>query len=193
MSGVADLVKRAARSARNRLSVRAHRARGLRLQLLGLLGVASVGARLQAGRSVRLTIYGELTIGENVTLDDGCFIYVGPTARVVLGDRVRVGRHTVIAAATSIDIGNDVLIAEHCTVRDSDHQLDPDDRRHETTVSASPVRIGNDSWLGAGVRILRGAELGAGAIIGANAVVRGTIPPRSVAVGAPARVVRQLA
>jgi len=193
MIGVADLVKRAARSARNRLSVRAHRARGLRLQLLGLLGVASVGARLLAGRSVRLTIYGELTIGDNVTLDDGCLIYVGPTARVVLGDGVRVGRHTVIAAATSIEIGNDVLIAEHCTIRDSDHQLDPDDRRHETTVSASPVRIGNDSWLGAGVRILRGAELGAGAVIGANAVVRGTIPPRSVAVGAPARVVRQLA
>jgi len=193
MSGIADLVRRGARSARNRLSVRAHIVRGLRVRLLDLLGVASIGARPLVGRSVRLTIYGELTIGEDVVLDDGCFLYVAPGARLVLGDRVRVGRNTVIAAADRIDIGSDVLIAEHCTIRDSDHQMDPDDRRHETAVLTAPVRIGANAWIGAGVRILRGAELGDAAVVGANAVVRGAIPARSVAVGAPARVVKQLA
>jgi acetyltransferase-like isoleucine patch superfamily enzyme len=193
MSGIAELIQRGARSARNRLSTSAHRVRGLRVQLLGVLGAASVGARPFVGRSVRLTIYGQLTIGDNVILDDGCHIYVGPAAQVVLGDRVRVGRNTVVAAANSIEIGNDVLIAEHCSIRDSDHQIDPDDRRHEKAAQTSPVCIGADCWLGAGVRVLRGAELGAGAIVGANAVVRGKIPARSVAVGAPARVVRQLA
>ena len=193
MSGIADLIQRGARSARNRLSLRAHRVRALRVQLLDLLGVASVGARPLLGRSVRLTVYGRLTIGDDVVLDDGCFIYVGPAAHVVLGDRVRVGRNTVVAAADSIDIGNHVLIAEHCSIRDSDHQMDPDDRRYEKAVATSPIRIGADCWLGAGVRILRGAELGDGAIVGANAVVRAKIPARSVAVGAPARVVRQIA
>jgi acetyltransferase-like isoleucine patch superfamily enzyme len=193
MSGIGELMKRGARSARNRLSLRAHRVRGLRVQLLDLLGVASVGARPSVGRSVRLTIYGELTMGDDVILDDGCQIYVGPSAQVVLGNRVRIGRNTVVVAANSIDIGNHVLIAEHCSIRDSDHQIDPDDRRYEKSVPTSPVRIGADCWLGAGVRILRGTELGAGAIVGANAVVRGKIPARSVAVGAPARVVKQIA
>jgi acetyltransferase-like isoleucine patch superfamily enzyme len=192
MLGVTDLIRRGARGARNRLSLRAHQVRGLQVRLLGLLGVATVGARPRVGRSVRLTVYGELTIGDDVLLEDGCFIYVGPAAHVVLGNRVRVGRNSVVASATSIDIGDDVLIAEHCTIRDSDHQLEPGTRRFEASVPTSPVRIGPDSWLGAGVRVLRGAELGGGTVVGANAVVRGVIPARSVAVGAPARVVRRI-
>jgi acetyltransferase-like isoleucine patch superfamily enzyme len=193
MSGIADFIARGARGARNRLAMQALVARGLRMRALDLLGVASIGARPLVGRSVRLTIYGELTIGEEAILDDGCLLYVSPGARLVLGDRVRVGRNTVIAAANSIEIGSDVLIAEHCTIRDSDHQMDPDERRHETAVLTAPVRIGSNAWVGAGVRILRGAELGDAAVVGANAVVRGTIPARSVAVGAPAREIKHLA
>jgi acetyltransferase-like isoleucine patch superfamily enzyme len=190
---VPAVVRRGARSVRNRLSLAADRVRGLGVQVLGALGVCSIGARPSVGRAVRLTIYGELTIGDDVILDDGCLIYVGPGARVVLGNGVRVGRNTVIAAANSIDVGDRVLIAEHCTVRDSDHQLEPEARREETSVPTAPVRIGADAWLGAGTRVLRGGEVGDGAVIGANAVVRGAIPARSIAVGVPARVVRRLA
>ena len=53
----------------------------------------------------------------------------------------------------------------------------------------SPVRIGPDVWMGTRVTILRGSRVGRGSVLGAHAVVRGRIPPYSVAVGAPARVV----
>jgi acetyltransferase-like isoleucine patch superfamily enzyme len=131
-------------------------------------------------------------VGDDVFFDDGCLVYVGPNARVVLGNNVKIGRGTVIAAAESIEIGAYVLIAEHCTIRDSDHQLRPEDRRHETSVPCASVVVGADTWIGAGVRILKGAQIGAGAVIGANAVVTGSIPSRGVAVGVPARVVKTI-
>jgi acetyltransferase-like isoleucine patch superfamily enzyme len=59
-------------------------------------------------------------------------------------------------------------------------------------VEVEPVTIGSDAWLGAKVTVLRGATIGDGAVVGANAVVRGLVPARSVAVGIPARVVRTL-
>jgi acetyltransferase-like isoleucine patch superfamily enzyme len=54
----------------------------------------------------------------------------------------------------------------------------------------TPVRIGPDCWVGAKVSVLRGSRVGRGSVLGAHAVVRGDIPDHSIAVGAPARVVR---
>ncbi len=52
-----------------------------------------------------------------------------------------------------------------------------------------PIKIGSDVWLGAGVKILGGVTIGDGCIVGAGAVVTGDLPPYSIAVGMPARVV----
>ena len=54
----------------------------------------------------------------------------------------------------------------------------------------TPVRIGPDVWIGTKVSVLRGTRVGRGSVLGAHAVVRGDIPEYSIAVGAPARVVR---
>jgi acetyltransferase-like isoleucine patch superfamily enzyme len=97
--------------------------------------------------------------------------------------------YTVIAAAQSVVIGADSQVAEHCSVRDSDHGVAPDRPMWQQLVS-TPVRIGADVWVGRGAAVLRGADLGDGCVIGANAVVRGCIPSMAVAVGVPARVVR---
>jgi acetyltransferase-like isoleucine patch superfamily enzyme len=52
------------------------------------------------------------------------------------------------------------------------------------------VVIGNDVWVGAGAKILKGSHIGDGAVIGTNAVVTGDIPPNAIAVGIPARVIK---
>jgi acetyltransferase-like isoleucine patch superfamily enzyme len=186
------LLRRALLSLRNRSATAARQLRGLSVQALGYCGLAALGRRPSVGRTVRLTIYGELIVGDNVLFDDGCFIYVGPNARIAIGNNVVIGRGTVIAAAQSVEIGDHVLIAEHCTIRDSDHHLQPEERRYETSAVSEPVVVGADAWIGAGARILRGSQIGAGAVVGANAVVTGPIPPRSIAVGVPARVVKTL-
>src|ERR1022692_5081902 len=104
MAGRRSLFPRAARSLRNRLSLIAGRWRALGVQALHPLGLAEIGRCPSVGRSVRFTLYGELVVGDDVFFDDGCLVYVGPNARVVLGNDVKIGRGTVIAAAESIEI-----------------------------------------------------------------------------------------
>jgi acetyltransferase-like isoleucine patch superfamily enzyme len=144
------------------------------------------------GKNVALVVYGDLEIGEDVMLSDGCSLNVSPGARLVLGDRVFVGRHSVLAAAELIEVGADTLIAEHCTIRDQNHHKVAEERLREVTALTEPLSIAPRVWIGAGVRILKGARVGEGAVIAANAVVTGEIPARVVAGGIPARVFRSV-
>ena len=72
---------------------------------------------------------------------------------------------------------------------DSDHTLGPRGNAIWYPAVTAPVRIGRGTWLGERVAVLRGADIGAHCIVGANSVVKGRIPDYSIAVGAPARVV----
>jgi acetyltransferase-like isoleucine patch superfamily enzyme len=82
-------------------------------------------------------------------------------------------------------------LAAYTYVIGGDHQPDDPDRPVlEQSRSSAGVRIGAGAWLGAGAKVLDGVEIGEAAIVGAGAVVRESIPPRAVAVGIPARVVR---
>jgi carbonic anhydrase/acetyltransferase-like protein (isoleucine patch superfamily) len=186
-----DVVTRLVKSAHNRARLLAVRARGVVTRALrpGLLGGAH---QLGVGRNVELVIYGELVLGSNVSLSDGCSLHVGPRGRLTIGDRVFVGRHSVIAADESVEIGRDTLIAEHCTIRDQDHHLVPEERMREVATTTSPVRVAENVWIGAGVRVLKGAQIGEGAMVAANAVVKGVIPARVVAGGIPAQVLRSV-
>jgi galactoside O-acetyltransferase len=144
------------------------------------------------GQNVDLVLYGELVLGQNVMLSDGCALQVSPGARLILGDRVFVGRQSVIRADELVEIGSDTIIAEHCTIRDQNHHLVPEERMREEATITSPVRLAEKVWIGAGVRVLKGAQIGEGAMVAANAVVKGVIPARVVAGGIPARVLRSI-
>jgi acetyltransferase-like isoleucine patch superfamily enzyme len=165
------------------------RSRGVVTRAL-MPGVLTGGKALHIGRNVALVVYGELIVGERVTLSDGCALEVGPWGRLILGDGVFVGRHSVVVAQELIDIGAETLIAEHCSVRDQDHHLDPEERAREVAVRTAPVLIDSRVWIGAGVRILKGSQVGSGSVVAANAVVRGQVPPGAVVGGIPARILR---
>jgi serine acetyltransferase len=169
----------------------AERARGALLRIVR--GATLVGGEgLMAASGADLQIYGRLCLGRNVKLGAGCLLSVGPDAELEIGDDCFVGRNTVIAAAKSIRIESKVDIAEHCTIRDSDHDLTTAGRVDGASLRDS-VLIGRGSWLGAGVRILRGSHLGPGVVVGANAVVRGRFEAETLIAGVPARVIRSLA
>ncbi len=165
--------------------------RGLATRIL-MPGVIRGGRGLCVGGNVALAVYGDLEIGEGVILSDGCSLHVGPGARLVLGDHVFVGRYSVLAASELIEIGSRTLVAEHCTIRDQNHQLDPEERSREVKAITEPVRVAPSVWIGAGVRVLKGANIGEGAVIAANAVVTGDIPARVIAGGIPAHVLRSI-
>jgi lipopolysaccharide O-acetyltransferase len=123
-----------------------------------------------------------------------------------IGRRVAMRPYSTISAAESIVIEDDVGIASHSLVIDSDHMpLEQGTWTDEGAIelseqavgnpivysplATSPVRIGRGTWLGERVAVLRGSDIGQHCIIGTNSVVQGQIPDFSVAVGAPARVV----
>lgn len=185
------LIARVARSLRNRGRTAAHRLRG-RVSRMTVLAVGDCGPGLSVGRGVRIDAYGELRIGANVRLEDGCHLYVGPGATLVVGDGAFVGRQTTVVASSRIEIGSHTLIAEHVSIRDSDHPLDTVARRVDEPGPTEPLIIGRDVWIGAGARVLRGARLGDGTVVGANSVVTRPFDARQVLVGAPARAVRTI-
>ena len=110
---------------------------------------------------------------------------------VSIGDRCLIGRGSGIVGHLSIEIGDDVWTGHHVYITDQNHGFDDPTRPIAQQVQPErPVRIGSGSWIGHGSVILPGATIGRNVVIGANSVVSGDVPDFSVAVGAPARVVR---
>lgn len=111
-------------------------------------------------------------------------------SRVYLGNNCALNEGVLILARDDICIGNGVILSANVMVisasLDYAHSPPPYGR------ASAPVLIGDYVWVGAGAKILPGVRIGAGAVIGAGAIVTRDVPENVVAVGAPARVIRQL-
>lgn len=102
------------------------------------------------------------------------------------------GNHNLtILDIREVHIGDHVMIGPHTLISTVSHPLSARERR-EYHAWAKPVTIGNDVWIGGQVTILPGVTIGDGAVIGAGAVVTRDIPPHTLAMGVPARVIRTL-
>jgi acetyltransferase-like isoleucine patch superfamily enzyme len=113
-----------------------------------------------------------------------------PEPALVIGDRVTLRPFCSISAALSVVIEDEVAIGACSGIYDSDHTSTQDTTSiFDNPSVAKPVRIGASTWIGDRVSILAGSQIGRQCVIGANSVVRGTIPDYSIAVGAPARVI----
>ena len=113
---------------------------------------------------------------------------VGHGAKITIGDDVGMSGCT-LSAATSITIGSHVLIGSGCLITDSDaHPIDPDERRRGGGGLSKPIVIEDDVFVGARAIILKGVTIGKGSVVGAGAVVAKSVPPYSIVVGNPAKV-----
>lgn len=111
---------------------------------------------------------------------------------VSIGDRCLIGRGSHIVGHFCIDVGDDVHTGPYVYITDQNHGYEdlttPIGLQWPTDAAVS---IGSGSWLGAGAVVLPGSRIGSHVVIGAGAIVTGDIPDYSVAVGAPARVVKR--
>ena len=133
-------------------------------------------------------------IGPQVTLSAGMMpgqdCLTDPVVRI--GDRCLIGKGCGIVGHFSIDIGDDVWTGHNVYITDQNHGYEDITRPiSQQTQPERAVSIGAGSWLGYGTVVLPGARIGAHVTIGANSVVTGEIPDRSVAVGVPAKVIRR--
>ena len=149
-----------------------------------------------------VTIYNEeyIEIGSDTMIGPYCALSAGmmPGQRCVtspvvrIGDRCLIGRGSGIVGHLAIDIGNDVWTGHHVYITDQNHGYGDVHRPISQQIQPErPVSIGDGSWLGTGTVVLPGALIGRHVAVGANSVVTGSLPDYSVAVGAPARVIRQ--
>lgn len=145
-----------------------------------------------------------ISLGSNIVLcSDSRFTDLGVSKPVILrtlrdGARISVGANTglsgtAICAAISVEIGAQCLIGADVQIFDTDfHKISPVDRCLDTkpeNVSAAPVIIGDNVFIGAGCKIMKGVKIGKNSVIGAGSIVTKSIPENSIAVGNPAKVV----
>jgi maltose O-acetyltransferase len=122
---------------------------------------------------------------------------IRPPFHVDYGKQIHVGERTfanfglVALDVATITIGDDVQIGPHVQLLTPTHPLEPGPRRDKWE-AAQPITIGDNVWLGGGVIVLPGVTIGENTVVGAGAVVTKDLPANVVAVGNPARVVRQL-
>ena len=118
---------------------------------------------------------------------------LGDVAVVSIGDRCLIGQGTGIVGHERIEIGDDVFTGHDVYITDANHGYeDPTLPIGQQFAPPRPVRIGAGSWLGHAAIVLPGVTIGAHVVVGAGSVVTSDLPNYSVAVGNPARVVRQL-
>ncbi|WPZ09169.1 CatB-related O-acetyltransferase [Roseivirga spongicola] len=160
--------------------------------------------RERYGLSKDIKITGRLFISGEFSCKEGCKFLgdISIQGNIVLGRYTSLnGPNTDLQALhNSIEIGSFCSIARSVSFQEFNHRIERPstyfmaqnvfglDRKLDTD-SKGGITIGNDVWIGMHSLILSGAHIGHGAIIGANTVVNGEIPPYAIAVGSPARVV----
>lgn len=148
---------------------------------------------------------------ENILIGEHCWIRgllsVHGSGKLVIGDRTYVGGATRIGTFEEITIGNDVIIANEVHIYDNNnHPVQPIKRLEMTkamdyesslwgwndNVEKSPIRIGDNVWIGERTTILKGVTIGRGSVIACNSVVTHDVPEYCIAAGNPARIVKKL-
>ncbi len=118
-------------------------------------------------------------------------LYVDYGENILIGDRVFINYNLMALDVVTITIGDDCQIGPNVQLLTPTHPIDPDARRAKLE-AAEPIVIGKNVWLGGGVIVCPGVTIGDNSVVGAGAVVTRDIPANVVAVGNPARVLREI-
>jgi acetyltransferase-like isoleucine patch superfamily enzyme len=178
------------------------------MQLNGTSAIES-GVRIAYASQVRLgqgvyldqgvylhALPGGITIGDNTFIMHHTMLHVFnfrqlPQAGITIGQNCFLGEYNVIRGQGGVRLGNDVYTGPMVKIVAVNHVYsDPDRPIREQGITARGIVIEDDVWIGAGATIVDGVTVGQGSIIGAGSVVTGDIPPYSIAVGIPAKVVK---
>jgi len=116
--------------------------------------------------------------------------YTDHGLNITVGRAVFIGYQCAFTGHGAIDIADEVMIAHKVNLITAGHPVEPDQRRAYLT--AAPITIETNVWIGAAATILPGVNIGAGSVVAAGAVVTHDVPPATLVAGVPARVIRDL-
>lgn len=182
-------------------------------QVLYPLIFGKCGKKILVGRFVdirnpkKVYLGDHIVINDNVTFDAADFHDQGPalvlennvfvgagsrlhasTGKIVLQAGSSIGSFCILAAKGNITVGEDALLAAYCTI--GAEAAAPRQDTPSTKRSEDNIQIHGGCWLGVRSSVLPGISVGEGSVIGAHAIVQKTLPPFVVAVGRPAKVIR---
>lgn len=154
---------------------------------------ASIDRRVAVHHRCRLDRPWGLRLGERVCLEpDVCLKLVKDNAKLSIGAFTFIGAGTRFDVIENVKVGEHTLIAPGCFITDHNHNFRDTERRiDQQGVTAAPIIIGSDVWLGAGVTVLPGVTIENGVVVGAGAVVTDDIPAYSIAVSVPTKIIGQ--
>jgi acetyltransferase-like isoleucine patch superfamily enzyme len=160
-------------------------------------------ANIKLGKQVYLDSHvylnalpGGITIGDGTSLMHGTIFHVFnyrdlPHARIFVGKNCFFGEYTCIRGQGGVHIGDGVYTGTQVQIAAVNHVYsDPDQYIKDQGITAEGITIEDDVWLGSNAVVVDGVRIGKGSVVGAGAVVNKDLPPYSVAVGVPARVVK---
>lgn len=139
------------------------------VRLLKRNSYLEVGRKVQLHRYVKLSAWG----GEQ-------------KAHIIIGDNTSIGDRTEIHAGSRVEIGKGCNIAWDVCIMDRDYH-----KFNGSEETIKPVRICDNVWIGCSCIVLKGVTIGEGAVIAAGSVVTGDVPPKALAAGNPARVIKE--
>ena len=174
-----------------------------------------MGKNVRIGAGVKIENPGLISLGDNVQICDGATLIARPGTEIVIGNNtvindrvyldteheggyihiendVYIGTGTTLFGHLGLEIGDHVLMAQNITLTPYSHKFgDPQVNIIKQGGHSKKVVIGRDSYIGMGVCIMYSGDIGEGSVIAAGSVVVKPIPPYSVAVGCPAKVIKK--
>ncbi|MDX2215665.1 MAG: acyltransferase [Oculatellaceae cyanobacterium bins.114] len=152
-----------------------------------------LGHDVSLDRGVRIrctTLRNRVVLHDKVALGQGVELYCYERASFEIGEGTSLGSYSRMSGLGRIKIGRNCLIAPHVGIFSSNHNFTALDRPIKSQgCNFKGIEIGDDCWLGSGVKVLDGVTIGHGCVVGAGAVVTKSLPPYTIAVGVPAKVV----
>jgi acetyltransferase-like isoleucine patch superfamily enzyme len=152
-------------------------------------GNISIGTNCHVYRFTEMR--GNISLGENCVVGSFAILSTARDATIRIGTQSYINSYNVLGANAAIDIGDNCIFAAFVQITDASHGIDdPSIATRHSASSAAPVRVGDNVWLGSGVMVMMGSSIGNDSVVGAQSLVRGDLPERSISFGTPAIVHR---
>lgn len=164
---------------------------------ISMIRIGQKGRGLVIGKGLHLQSPVNIHIGNDVRIGRygrlASFPIDGHYGQIVIEDNCYIGDFFSVLAGSDITIKENTLIASHVAIVSENHGVNPEYgvKYAKQPLSGEPTSVGKNCWIGEKVMIMPGVEIGDWCIIGAGSVVTKSVPAYSMAVGVPARVIKQ--
>lgn len=156
-----------------------------------------IGKNSYIDKTVSIYGWNHIKIGNNTIIGESSWLNVNCRIKdcfhLIFGDYCYIGRRNLFSSGRELKISDFVMISNDCKFLGNNHIFSDPFNPYVSTGSTSEeiMTIGTNCWIGAGVTVLGDIRIGHGSIIGAGSVVTKDIPPFSIAVGNPCKVIKR--